>query len=333
MKEKKQKRNKISLWAAMCALCVMIMASVAGCGNTSSRTEDSTSSYAAYGDTGFSVQPEEESYELATAEAGSSDSSVLSETDVSGDEYGTKLIRTVDLNLETTEFDSLLDTIRDRTEEMGGYVESSDVSTPGENENRYAYMTIRIPEDRLDEFLDMVGENANVTYTSEGVEDVTLRYVDLETHVGELRTEQETLQSMLEEAESVDEILAIQSQLTEVRYEIESYESQLKVLENRVSYSTVYLNISEVNRETPASSNSFGESVSTRFSDSIYRLGQGLRNFAIGFLGLLPIILLWVVIAVVALLIVLGCVRHRRKKKRGKTQDDGPDEPDETEEP
>ena len=88
-----------------------------------------------------------------------------------------------------------------------------------------------------------MSEEANVTYSSESTEDVTLAYTDMQSHVAALRTEQETLLSMLGQAQSMEDILAIQTQLTQVRYEIESYESQLRVYDNQVDYSTVYLDI------------------------------------------------------------------------------------------
>ena len=117
-----------------------------------------------------------------------------------------------------------------------------------------------------------------MTYSSESTEDVTLAYTDMQSHVAALRTEQETLLSMLGQAQSMEDILAIQTQLTQVRYEIESYESQLRVYDNQVDYSTVYLDIREVARETSAEGNSFGERVRTRVWR--YRLPGWVRDLS-----------------------------------------------------
>ena len=64
---------------------------------------------------------------------------------------------------------------------------------------------------------------------------------------------------MMEQATSMKDILSIQSQITDVRYEIESYESQLRVYDNQVTYSTVYLDLYEVNRESSTTGTTFGE--------------------------------------------------------------------------
>ncbi|MCD7921281.1 MAG: DUF4349 domain-containing protein [Clostridiales bacterium] len=285
-----------------------------------------TEEYAAAGDTEDYVAAGDEEYDYDEAEtaeeyddAGSSVSNAadteVSESAAADDSYSQKLIKTVDMTVETTEFDELIAQLESKTEELGGYIESSETGgSSGSAAGRWSYLTIRIPADSLDEFVSLVGENANVTYTSESTEDVTLTYVDMESHLTALRTEQESLLAMLEQADSVESIIAIQSQLTEVRYEIESYESQLRVYDNRVSYSTVYLSIDEVERETSAAAVTFGESVRTRFSDNVYRIGQGFKNFAIGFLGALPFIIV-VVVIIAVIFAVCRLVLNRREKK------------------
>lgn len=227
---------------------------------------------------------------------------------------GQKLIKTVNMSVETTEFDALMENLKTKTGELGGYVESSETSSSsGEYASRWGSLILRIPAEQLEGFVELVGENANVTYSSESTEDVTLSYVDMESHLSALRTEQETLLSMLEKAESVDDILTIQTQLTQVRYQIESYESQLRVYDNQVNYSTVYMDVREVVRETSAAGTTFGESVKTRFGDNLYRVGRGFRNFAIGFLGAMPFIVVLAVFLLVLWLILRGARKMKRK--------------------
>ena len=247
-----------------------------------------------------------------------------------GSAYEQKLIRTVNMSVETKAFDSLVENVRARTESLGGYVENSEVSgSAGAANDRWAYLTLRIPAQQLDAFLDQVSEEANVTYSSESTEDVTLAYTDMQSHVAALRTEQETLLSMLGQAQSMEDILAIQTQLTQVRYEIESYESQLRVYDNQVDYSTVYLDIREVARETSAEGNSFGERVRTRFGDTAYRVGQGFINFAVGFLGALPVL---IIVAVIAAAAVLVWKKVRKRKKKNKDRSSGQMDGEEQEE-
>ena len=55
---------------------------------------------------------------------------------------------------------------------------------------------------------------------------------------------------LLSTAENMEDLLSIESKLSDIRYEIESYESQLRLLDNQIDYSTVHVEIFEVERMT-----------------------------------------------------------------------------------
>ncbi len=123
--------------------------------------------------------------------------------------------------------------------------------------SRSASYTLRIPSDKLDEFIDVVETLGNVTYKNESVDDVTLRYVDVDSHKKALETEQERLLALLEKAENVEDIITIENRLSDVRYELENYEIQIRLLDNQIDYSTVYVDISEVSRVTDTGKQGF----------------------------------------------------------------------------
>ena len=146
-----------------------------------------------------------------------------------------KLIRNVSMNLETREFDALTKSISDAVTFFGGYMEQADVSGnslywSGERSSRYSNITARIPENKLDAFLTEVSRQGNVTYKNESVQDVTLQYTDITSRKKTLQMEQERLWELLEKAESVDAVIALEARLSEVRYQLESIESQLRTL-------------------------------------------------------------------------------------------------------
>lgn len=221
---------------------------------------------------------------------------------------GRKLIKTVNLVMETKEFDTLLESLRQQVEDIGGYIENSSVqgnSYYNRSGNRYAWLTLRIPSHKLDGFVTIVGEMGNVISRNESVEDITLQYVDVESHKEALETEQERLMALLEQAESMEDIITIESRLSEVRYQLQSYGSTLRTYDNKVEYSTVSIDVNEVEREsTVLEEKSFIEEVRYRLSDNFYAIGQGLRNFAIWFLSSLPYLLIWAVIIFVIIKIV-----------------------------
>ena len=230
-----------------------------------------------------------------------------------------KLIRDVNLEVETETFEELLSTVGEKTQSLGGYIEES-YTYNGSNYygkgTRNASLTIRIPAEKLDTFLSAVSEISNVISRNESVTDVTLQYVDMESHKKVLLTEQERLLELLEKAETIEDIISLESRLSEVRYQIESMEAQLRTMDNRVNYSTVYLYINEVAKLTPVKEQSVWEKISTGFTNSLYNVGNGFVNFGIGFVISLPYLLVWAVIIVVFVLLLRLLIKHAKRKRQ-----------------
>ena len=225
-----------------------------------------------------------------------------------------KIIRTVDLNVQTKEYDAYLASLNASVVACGGYVETSESDMGGYyDSNRYSTYTVRIPAEKLDEFLTSASEKGKITSKTESQKNVTLDYVDLESRISAFKTERETLMNLLEKAESLENILSIQERLSEVNYEIESYTAQLRVLENRVSYSTVTLRISEVERVSGAKPTLLSR-IKDNFLDNVDALIDGLEDIAVGFIGGLPIILPVAAVAVAVILILRKIIRKRRNK-------------------
>ena len=263
----------------------------------------------------------EEPTEMETAATGGvTTNSEVSETA----QVGRKLIRTFDINIETKEFDDVLSGIQMKVQELGGYIEQSSLDGGSKyysNYNRYSNMTVRVPSDKLDMFVENVKESANVTYISESTEDITLKYVDTESRKIALETERDRLLELLEKAETVEDIITIEGRLSEVRYQLESYASQLRTYDNQVDYSTVHINIREVDRETKAEPKTFWEEVTEEFDDSLYDMGRGIKSFAIWFLGSSPYLLLWAAVIVIIVIGTKAVGKKRKLKKALKTMD------------
>lgn len=234
-----------------------------------------------------------------------------------------KLIKTVCMNVETEEYDALLSNVERRIEELGGYIENL-----SENQDRYGYsgslryasITARIPQDRLDGFVTEVSEDSNVISRNESVDDVTLDYVDLESHKKALLTERDRLLELLEKAETMEDIIAIESRLSEVRYQLESMESRLRTFDNKINYSTVYLEIREVERLTPPVEETAWDKIRTGFAESVYQVLRGMRNAGIGFLIHIPYFVVWAVIIGILVVIARAIYKLCRRKISKKQQ-------------
>ena len=174
---------------------------------------------------------------------------------------------------------------------------------------RWADLTVRVPKERLDEFLNGVESAGNVVRRSESTKDVTLQYSDIESRKKTLKIEQDRLWVLLEKADSMDSIIALEERLSDIRYELESYESQLRLYDNQIEYSQVTLNINEVKRYTEAVPESAGEQILKGLSDNGRRLAEGVKNFGICVIITSPF---WITAAVIGA--VIGCLVWKLRK-------------------
>lgn len=232
-----------------------------------------------------------------------------------------KLIQTVRLEVETREFEQMMSSLEEQVREMGGYIENMETyngSSYSEYRNtRYADLTIRVPREKLDGFLRTVSDISNIVRRYDSVEDVTLSYVDMESRRNALRTEQERLLEFLGRAETVEEIIALEERLSEVRYQLESMESQLRTMDNLIDYSTVNINISEVRELTVVKEEepTAWERISEGFLMSLSDIGNGIAEAAIWFLVNIPYLLIW---AVAIGLGIWGWLRRRKARLKKK---------------
>ena len=335
------KKRKWMMFAGMLMAVTMLTASGSSYYESAAATEEiameNTASYAA--DTGGGIYSKSAEYDMAAAEEGvaeaaAADDAAASELNEFDDEASVtqegqeniegavakKLIKNVNLELETKEYDKLVFDITAQVNSLGGYIENSAFSDYSKGTSRYASIVARVPSESLDSFVNKVAEQSNVIYRNESVQDVTLQYVDLDSHKKSLLTEQKRLLELLEKAETVADIIEIESRLSEVRYQIESMESQLRTIDNQVNYSTVYININEVELLTPVAEKTIWQKISDGFGNNVYRLIRGLENLAIGFIISLPFIFVWIIVIIVLLLIV-RIILKREKKARKKRQE------------
>lgn len=250
----------------------------------------------------------------ATEEAGISSSTSLSDYA----DPGAKLIRDVSLDTQTRDYDTLMLAVEEKVSALGGYIENREAYNGSEfygSGTRYCHMVIRIPADRLDEFVTYVGEKSNVVNMNESVENVTLQYTDTAARVEALETEQTRLLELLAKAENLTEILEIEARLSDVSYELSSYASQLRVLDNQVSYATVRLYIDEVEKLTPVEEPIVWDRITEGFSQSLEEIGEFATNLFVWIVVSSPWLCIW---AIVITVIVLTGRKFGKGKKTKK---------------
>ena len=234
-------------------------------------------------------------------------------------EKGRLLIRNVNISAETKEFDTVRQAVEDKIRELGGYVENSGVSGTGKAGSlRRASFRIRVPADKLDSLISAVGSSCTVISSNENTTDVTLNYVDTKARLDSLRIEQKQLTELLSQAKDLDTIIVLQKRITEVRYQIESAESTLRVLENQVTYATLTLSIREVMEikpQEPPHVDTYGERVVKTFKQSLHNIGEFFKNLFLVLVAVSPVLVPMIVITVIAVLIIVSSVKKSRKKR------------------
>lgn len=310
-------------------LTAMLAGLITGCGSSSKTANTMVAETAAAAmdyaksERGSYQTPDfnDEDAEIAAAETDTA-AGLTSTNSVQPVPSNRKLIRNVNLSVETTSFDTLISNLTGAVTGLGGYVEQSDISgnsvSSSNSGNRYAYLTVRVPSGQLDAFITQVEEQGNITNKSETTQDVTLQYSDIESRKKSLAIEQERLWALLEKADTLEAVIALESRLSEIRYQLESFESQLRTFDNQVDYSTVSINISEVKVFTPTTPDSVITRIQKGFERNLNNVGNGLVDFFVWLISSLPVLVLLAVIVVIVFLLVRFVGRKRPKREKGR---------------
>jgi hypothetical protein len=185
----------------------------------------------------------------------------------------------------------------------------------GPSEVHSVLLTLKIPADRFDDFLQEV--KALGSYTSEqiSVEDVTMQYVDLEARLKSHKAVEKRLAAHLDKADNIEGIVQIEKELSRVREQIESLSAQFKVLQDQVAFSTLLLEMAVRPDWVPPADRTLWEDISDTFGSSIGALGNTLRALLVYGVAFLP----WVfLLSFLGSAVLIPAVLIRRKLDRHK---------------
>ena len=235
-----------------------------------------------------------------------------------------KWIVTVNLTAETDDLDALRSALDEKIAALNGYVEDQSVynGSAYQSDRRYrsANLTIRIPADSIDGFLQDMGGIANIVRQNKSIEDVTLNYVATESRLKALETEETRLLELLAQADNMSDLLEIEARLSEVRSELENYASQKRLYDNQIDYATVYLAIEEVQEYTPVEEPTLWERIRDGFQDNLKGVGEGLLDVLVWFIVSIPTLVVLAVFVLIAVLILKRVRRRRAAKKAAARQ-------------
>ena len=288
-------------------LAVVMTLSFCACGSSSDFIAESTADYsyaepAAAPAVGMAMAAE---YESDAGGLAANDAMPDSPDSGGSDINPDKIIYSADATVETTEFDETIAGLNELIEQYDGWIEASSVNgsnyynkSRGNASNRSASYTVRIPSENFQTLMNSLSTLGNIPYTHTYTQNVTAQYYDTQARMKAYETQEAKLLEMMELAESVEDIIAIEEKLTDVRYMIESLRSSLNNWDRRVNYSTVDITVKEVSAYTPSApvKVSYGERLINSFVGSVKGAVEFFKDLLVFIVSIIPTLVILAVL-------------------------------------
>lgn len=311
MEEKRQRKKGWKAWAAAAAAAVFILGGTLWQQRRNNQAEDynAPTLYRSANDAGYNGQlalgaasnfKMAGDYESATADDYSEDAQAAE-----------KIIRTASFTLKTAAFDRDVQALEELVARFEGRVEAFYQSgDAGAGEARSASLTLRIPAEKLDAFLESSQALGRVTSLSQEREDVSESYYDLQSRLQTQQEKMDRLQTLLKQAENISDLIEIENAIADTQYTLDRYNSQLQHYDSQVEYSTVQVSLREISPEESEEA-SLGEKLMSGLRDSWEKGVEFLQNALVFLFSTLP----WLAAAAALIAAVRLIVKKKKNAK------------------
>ncbi len=211
---------------------------------------------------------------------------------------GRLVIQNAQLTIVVKDVNARVDAIRKMAGTMGGFLVSVHVSqtyaSDGETPIPQASMTVRVPQDKLQDALDQIKQGAvDVQNESESGTDVTDQYVDLQSRLRAKQAAEAQLLTIMQSATKTQDVLDVYAQLQQVQSDIEVLKGQIKYYEQSAAMSAIDINIIAAESVQPIQvAGWMPQGVARNAIQQLVFFWQDFINFLIQFfLLILPVIL------------------------------------------
>ena len=235
---------------------------------------------------------------------------------------GQKIIFTGQVKMETLNFDKTKTDLCKYIAAIGGFTQNSSVQGGGIGYAgiKSAEYVFRVPKAKYNQSLIDLRKFGTVVSEQSSGEDVTEQYFDTEARLKSLKIQQDRLHELLKKAVKMEDILKIEKELQTTLYEIENYTGTLRKWDSLVEYSTLMVNISEVEQikpVTPKEKDGFFQRIAFSFKNSLIGVGEFLQDFVVALAGALPVIIPVGLICYLIFKVVTKKIRKLEKKEIG----------------
>jgi hypothetical protein len=305
-------------WTKLIALTLLAAVFLTACGGKS--PQNGGAYYPSDMETAGGSFYYDEAYDYAPMEVPAPDPVYNSEgkpaNSADGKQAGLILTFSANVDIETLDFEQSMQAIRSAIEACGGYISSQRQNGGYTNYGGYYVtqsvdMQIKVPADRFQEFLNGTAQFGNVTSVNSWQEDITGAYMDTKARLESLESQRQRLMAMMDQAETVSDLIQIEAQLSETIYQIESYTSQMKIYQGLADYSTIDISLREVSVVT-SNPQTFGERIIETFKRTGRNFVDTCEDLVLTLIELLP----GLIILAVIVLVIVRVVKARKARKQ-----------------
>ena len=328
------KKRKIALIVSV----VMLALSLASCGRSagSSYQADRNKGSAAMESAEEAAAPEaayDAAYESGEYDTADFDATAEGPAAAGDDDGGTyenqdKIVYSCSVSIQTLEYEESAKKIREAVKSAGGFLASEqesdddynwyeyDAAGTASGGNRMLELTVRIPTEKYDAFVESFDDFGKVLSKIQNAENISKTYNDTQSVIKTLETEEERLQSMMDKAETIEEMISVEQRLTEVQTELNRYRTNLAAMDTDIAYSTVSISLREVRRidDPVREEDTFGQHVKKIFVRAWENFAAFWRNLVYVLIWILP----GLIVIAIALFIVLFFTRKQRAAHRAR---------------
>lgn len=225
-----------------------------------------------------------------------------------------KIIREANLTMETEQYDDDMQALRALVEENAGFITSNEEWGSGEY-TRHMILNIRVPASSLDSFMERAKAVGSVISSAITETDVTDRYTDTDRRLKAYQKQYDRVLDMMDQAQTVDELIQIESELSRLELNIEDCQGALNYWDERIQYSSVTIYVDEVKRAAQEDQ-PLGLQMQNALEDSWETFTENAKETLVNTYAALPYIVTWLIVLVIVGGVVLIVVLTRRRKKR-----------------
>lgn len=334
---KKRRHRWISALAACMVFCLVVLAAdFAGNGSwlSTKLASDDSGFYQQYASTHFQGGYSEEKgdyleYEDSDSAMNSGANSLITsnlrdvpasteKSSETSEDVERKIIRNWDVSINVTDLEQAYSAVQELAESLGGYLVSGQLYSDG---SRYtsAYLSLRVNWQLAEQAVEQLAELGDMYNSHFSSDDITMAYYDVEARLLQYQAQKERLLELYAQADTIDELISVESELTRVQVEIDSLQGTLNYYANQTDTSLISISLYGAGNAQPIKStgwDGFWQKVWSNMRTSLVRFWDALAGVFIWLLSRLPIIVL--IVGAVVLLVLW--IRSAGKKGRNKNK-------------